>query len=131
MGGPHTFISILGSKVVAFFRKFSLFNKNQIRKIEPTHIFYKELPIDKNIIFTANISEKDEVQDILFRKSNEYAVTRLAINQNIDNLIEATNRNRKRILKVLIENLLKGEIEEEHAYSLKIYQSEGYEKLFL
>ena len=58
-------------------------------------------------------------------------VTGLAINQNIDNLIEATNRNRKRILKVLIENLLKGEIEEEHAYSLKIYHSEGYEKLFL
>ena len=58
-------------------------------------------------------------------------VTGLAINQNIDSLIEATNRNRKRILKVLIENLLKGEIEEEHAYSLKIYHSEGYEKLFL
>ena len=58
-------------------------------------------------------------------------VTGLAINQNIDNLIKATNRNRKRILKVLIENLLKGEIEEEHAYSLKIYHSEGYEKLFL
>ena len=58
-------------------------------------------------------------------------VTGLAINQNIDNLIEATNRNRKRILKVLIENLLKGEIEEEHTYSLKIYHSEGYEKLFL
>ena len=26
--------------------------------MEPTHIFYKELPIGKNNIFTANISEK-------------------------------------------------------------------------
>ena len=25
--------------------------------MEPTHMFYKELPIDENNIFTANISE--------------------------------------------------------------------------
>ena len=26
--------------------------------MEPTHIFYKDLPIDENNIFTANISKK-------------------------------------------------------------------------
>ena len=45
--------------------------------MEPTYIFYKELAIGKNNIFTANISEKNEVQNILFRKSNAYMVTGL------------------------------------------------------
>ena len=98
--------------------------------MEPTYIFYNELPIGKNNIFTANISEKNKVQNMLFRKSNEYVVTGLTINQNTNSLIEVTNRNRKRMPQELIENLLKEEKEEEeHAYSLKIYHSEWYEKI--
>ena len=97
--------------------------------MELTHIFDKELPIDENNIFTANINEKNEVQNILLRKSNEYAVAGLAINQNTDNLIEVTDRNWKITLQELIENLLKEGKEEEHAYSLKTYNSEEYEKI--
>ena len=97
--------------------------------MELTHIFDKELPIDENNIFTANINEKNEVQNILLRKSNEYAVAGLAINQNTDNLIEVTDRNWKITLQELIENLLKEGKEEEHAYSLKTYNSEQYEKI--
>ena len=97
--------------------------------MELTHMFDKELPIDENNIFTANINKKNEVQNILLRKSNEYALTGLAINQNRDNLIEVTDRNRKRTLQELIENLLKEGKEEEHAYSLKTYNSEEYEKI--
>ena len=41
------------------------------------HIFYKELPVDENNIFTANITEKNEVEKKRFRKSTEYAVTGL------------------------------------------------------
>ena len=66
--------------------------------MEPTHIFYKQLPIDENNVFTANVSKKNEVQNILFRKSNEYAIIVLVISQNTDNLIEVSDRNRKRIL---------------------------------
>ena len=40
-----------------------------------------------------------------------------------------TDRNRKRILQELIENLLKEEKDDKHAYSLKIHNSEGYEKV--
>ena len=65
-------------------------------------------------------------RNILFKKSNEYAVTSLAINQNTDNLIEVSDKNRKRIKQELIENLLKQEKEDEDAYSLKIHNSEGY-----
>ena len=97
--------------------------------MEPTHVSYKELPIDENNIFTANISEKNQVQNILFRKSKEYAVTGLAINQNTDNLNEVTDKNSKRILQELIESLLKEEKDDEHAYSLKLHNSKGYEKV--
>ena len=66
--------------------------------MEPTHIFYKQLPIDENNVFTAKERKKNEVQNILFRKSNEYAIIVLVISQNTDNLIEVSDRNRKRIL---------------------------------
>ena len=48
--------------------------------MEPIHIFYKELPVDENNIFTANIAEKNEVENAKFNKSFEYAVI---INQKI------------------------------------------------
>ena len=60
--------------------------------MESAHIFYKELLIDDDNIFTANLSEKNKVQGILFKKSNEYAVTGLSINQDTDTLIEVTTR---------------------------------------
>ena len=42
--------------------------------MEPIHIFYKELPVDEGNIFTANIAEKNEVENVKFKKSVEYAV---------------------------------------------------------
>ena len=82
------------------------------------------------IIFSRQLwREKNEVQNILFRKSNEYEVTGLAINQNTNNLNEVTDRNRKGILQELIEDLLKEEKVDEHFYSLKLHSSKGYEKV--
>ena len=96
--------------------------------MERSHIFFKELTIDENNIFTASMSEKNQVQNVLFRKSNKYAVTGLSLNQEIDNLIKVTDRNRKRILQELIENPLKEEKEDEHAFQLKIYNSIAYKQ---
>ena len=75
--------------------------------MELSYIFYKELPIDENNIFERNISDKIEVQNALFKKSNKYTITGLSINQDTDSLIEVTDKNRKQILQKLIENLLK------------------------
>ena len=82
-------------------------------KMAPVHIFYKELPVDNDNIFTTNVSEKFEVQGILHKKYNEYAVIGLFINQDTDNLIKVTHRNRKKILQELIEGLLKEEKKEQ------------------
>ena len=36
---------------------------------EPIHIFCKELPVDENDIFAADITEKSEVGNVRFKKS--------------------------------------------------------------
>ena len=48
--------------------------------MEPIYIFYKEIPVEENNIFTANVTEKNEVEKVKFRKSAEYAITELLIN---------------------------------------------------
>ena len=67
--------------------------------MEPIHIFYKDLPVDKNNIFTANITEKNEDENVRFKKSLEYAVTGLSIKQDIGSaLVTVTDLNRQDFL---------------------------------
>ena len=94
--------------------------------MEPIHNFYKELPVDENNIFTANITEKNEVEKVKFRKSTEYAVIGLSINQDIDSsLVAATDTDRQNVLSNLIQNLVK-KIKEPN-FDLKIYNTETSE----
>ena len=97
----------------------------------PVHIFYKELPIDDDNIFTTNLSEKFEVQGILYKKYNEYAVIGLFINQDTDNLIKVTDRNRKKILQELIESLLKEEKRTNMVIALNFTTPKAMKKLSL
>ena len=65
--------------------------------MEPIHIFYRELPLDENNIFTANLAEKNEVEEVKFKKSKEYAVTGLSINQDVDSdLVTVTDTEKKK-----------------------------------
>ena len=51
--------------------------------------------MDENNIFTANITEKNEVENVKFKKSLEYAVTGLSINQDIGSeLVTVTDIDR-------------------------------------
>ena len=76
--------------------------------MEPAHIFYKKLPADKNNIFTADITKKKEVENVKFKKPQEYAVTGLSINQDIGSeLVTVTDINRLNILSNSIHNLVK------------------------
>ena len=76
--------------------------------MEPKHIFYKELPVDENNIFTANIAEKNEVENIKFKKSLEYEVTGLSINQDIGSeLVTMTDVDKLNFLSNSIQNLVK------------------------
>ena len=76
--------------------------------MEPIHIFYKELPADENNIFNANITEKNEVENARFKKSLEYAVTGLSVNQDIGSaLVTLTDIGRQNFLSNTIQKLVK------------------------
>ena len=53
----------------------SIESLDSVNIMEPIHIFYKESSADDNDIFTADITKKDEVVNLKFKKSTEYAVT--------------------------------------------------------
>ena len=91
--------------------------------MEPVHIFYKELPIDQNNTFTANIAQENEVKEVKFKKSREYAVTDLFINQVIDSSVFAiTDTDRQEPISSFILKLIKGK--KETVLDLKIYNEE-------
>ena len=72
--------------------------------MEPIHIFYKELSTDKKNIFTADLAEKNEIEEVKFKKSREYAVTGLSINQDLDSkVIAVTDNDRLETMDNLIE----------------------------
>ena len=76
--------------------------------MEPVHIFYRELPADKNNIFAADIAEKNEVKNITLKKFQEYAVTGLSIRQEIGlELVTVADVNKLYNLSNSIQNPVK------------------------
>ena len=64
--------------------------------------------MDENNIFTADITEKNEVENVTFKKSLEYAVTGLSINQDISSeLVTVTDIGRLNFLSNSMQNLVK------------------------
>ena len=57
--------------------KIELISRNQC-----TFFAKSCLPVDKSNIFTADMAEENEVENVRFKKSLEYAVTGLSINQD-------------------------------------------------
>ena len=64
--------------------------------MKPTHIFNKELKIDENV-FTVIILKKNEVENIIFKKNQEYAITGMAIKPDIvdSDLLKVTDKKKK------------------------------------
>ena len=76
--------------------------------MELIHIFYKELPVIENNIFIANLTEKNEVDTVKFKKSREYAVTGLSIKQDIGtDFTTVGETDRQEVLSKLIQKLVK------------------------
>ena len=76
--------------------------------MEPVYIFYRELPLDQNNIFTANLAEKNKVEELRFKKSKEYAITGLSINQGINSaLVAAADLVKQEAISNLIQKLVK------------------------
>ena len=96
--------------------------------MEPIHIFYRELLLDENNIFTANLAEKNEVEEVRFKKSKEYAITGLSINQDINSdLVAVADVDKQEAISNLIQKLVKEKKEPD--LDLKIYCEEAFEKI--
>ena len=74
------------------------------------------MSVNENDIFAADITEKNEVENVRFKKSLEYAVTcrinvlvyGLSINQDIDSaLVTVTEVDRQNFLSNTIQKLVK------------------------
>ena len=48
--------------------------------MSPSHIFFKVTEIDQDNVFTANIGKENEIENVVFNKDTEYAITVLNIN---------------------------------------------------
>ena len=48
--------------------------------MDPSYIFFGQLDIDEDNTFTENISEENEIENVVFNKDNKYAITGLNIN---------------------------------------------------
>ena len=96
--------------------------------MEPVHTFYKDLPVNENNIFVASLTGKNEVEEIKFKESREYAVTGLLINQDIGTDFMAVGEtDRQEVLSKLIQKLLKEK--NEPCLFLRIFNEEAMEKL--
>ena len=74
----------------------------------PIHIFYKELPIDENNIFTVKLGDKNEAEEVRLKKSREYIITPLSINQDVNSsLVAVTDTDRHEVRSNLIQKLIK------------------------
>ena len=51
--------------------------------MDPVHLFFNELEIDKDNTFTSNISKENEVENVLFNTDKEDAVTGMIIKPDI------------------------------------------------
>ena len=92
--------------------------------MEPV-FFYKELLAhENNDVFTANISEKNEVENVKFRKSQEYGIRSMSIKPDIDNsfLVKVFDESKLKFLSKKIQELVKTKIEPD--LNLKISHSE-------
>ena len=77
--------------------------------MNPSHIFFKELDIDQDNTFTANISKENEVENVVFSADNKHAITGLTINLIISNseLLKIENVKEHKKVSQEIQDLIK------------------------
>ena len=70
--------------------------------MEFSHVFYKELPLDKDNIFFANLTENNKVEQISFKNSKSYAISGLPIDQETTPNVSLPNVQGKKALSDIL-----------------------------
>ena len=60
--------------------------------MNPSHIYLKDINIDQDQTFTLNFSKENEIENVVFDKDNEYAITGLKINAELPDKKNIKNR---------------------------------------
>ena len=77
--------------------------------MEPIHIFYNEIETDNNNVFTANNSQENEVENVLFDKNKEYAITGMTVKPEIvdSELVKVKNTKELERISKEIQEIIK------------------------
>ena len=70
--------------------------------MNPSHIYLKNIDIDQDQTFTVNFSKENEIENVVFDKDHEYAITGLKINAELPDkkIIKIENVKEKTVLAV-------------------------------
>ena len=90
-----------------------------------SHIYYKLIPVDEDQIFSANLTENNEVEQIKFKKSKIYAMSGLSINQDTQSNVYLPNAERKKALSDIIRKY--AEEKNKFHLDLKIYKENYFD----
>ena len=77
--------------------------------MNPLHIFFKELEIDQDNTFTANVSQENGVENVIFNTDKEYAVTGMVTKPDIvdSELVKIENTKELDRISKEIQELIK------------------------
>ena len=77
--------------------------------MNPSHIFFKETEIDQDNVFTANIGKENGIENVVFNKDTEYAITVLNINSILSDskLLKKENVKEQNKVSLEIQDLVK------------------------
>ena len=70
--------------------------------MEPSNVFYKELPLDGDNIFLANLAKNNQAEQIRFKKLNKYAIRTLSINQDTTSYVPLPNIEGQKVLSNIL-----------------------------
>ena len=93
--------------------------------MEFSHVFYKEIILDEGNIFSANLTENNEVEQVKFKKSKIHAISGLSIDQDTQSNVSLPNVEGKKALS----DILRTYAEEKNKFNLdlKIYQENYFD----
>ena len=77
--------------------------------MDSSYIYFKETNIDQDKSFTADFSEENEIEEVLFNKKNEYGITGLTINSILpdEKILKIENVKEQERISNEIQELIK------------------------
>ena len=77
--------------------------------MNPSHIYFKDLDINDDKTFTLNFAKENEIENVIFDKNHEYALTSLKIKANLPHskIIKISDEEKQDNVSKEIQELIK------------------------